>query len=76
MKHWIFLEIGVEDGAQRREVIRATYETAVAAGEQNVWFLDGETLLPKATIQWMGSTQTMPVFSVWWRRSSRGWRRC
>ena len=34
-----------EDSARRREVIRTTYETAVAAGDRNVWFLDGENLL-------------------------------
>lgn len=28
---------------QRRQVIRATYENAVAAGDRNVWFIDGQT---------------------------------
>lgn len=30
--------------AERREVIRATYDRAVAEGDQLVWFVDGETL--------------------------------
>lgn len=34
-----------EDAARRREVIRATYEAAVASGDENVWFVDGEQLL-------------------------------
>lgn len=34
-----------QDAAQRREVIRTTYEAARAAGDQKVWFIDGETLL-------------------------------
>lgn len=28
---------------QRRQVIRATYENALAAGDKNVWFIDGQT---------------------------------
>lgn len=28
---------------ERRQVIRTTYENAVAAGDENVWFIDGET---------------------------------
>ncbi|MBQ3554213.1 MAG: hypothetical protein IJA08_05980 [Clostridia bacterium] len=31
------------DKAERREVVRKTYENAVAAGDKNVYFLDGET---------------------------------
>lgn len=31
------------DKAERREVIRKTYENAVVAGDKNVYFLDGET---------------------------------
>lgn len=34
----------VANNDKRREVIRATYERAVNAGDKNVWFLDGETL--------------------------------
>ncbi len=30
---------------ERRAVIRATYENAVAAGDKYVWFIDGETLV-------------------------------
>ena len=30
--------------AARREIIRATYERARAAGDERVWFVDGETL--------------------------------
>ena len=30
-------------GAERRAIIRATYENAVAAGDKNVYFVDGET---------------------------------
>ena len=30
------------DAAERRAVIRATYENAVAAGDKNVYFIDGE----------------------------------
>lgn len=29
--------------AQRRDIIRATYEHAVAAGDKNVWYIDGGT---------------------------------
>lgn len=35
---------GAEETA-RREVVRATYHAALAAGDQNVYFIDGETLL-------------------------------
>ena len=31
---------------QRREVIRATYESAVAGGDENVYFVDGNTFFP------------------------------
>lgn len=34
-----------EDAARRRDVIRAAYEAARAAGEENVYFIDGEDLL-------------------------------
>ena len=30
--------------AARREAIRATYDYAVAAGDRNVWFIDGQTV--------------------------------
>lgn len=30
-----------DDGARRRDVVRATYSAAVAAGDKRVWFLDG-----------------------------------
>ena len=32
-----------EDDKLRREIIRRTYENAVAAGDRNVYFIDGET---------------------------------
>ena len=32
-----------EDDKKRREVVRATYERAVADGDENVWFIDGES---------------------------------
>ena len=32
-----------EDSAERRGIVRRTYENAKAAGDENVWFLDGET---------------------------------
>ena len=32
------------DSVRRREVIRASYEKAVAKGDKNVYFIDGETL--------------------------------
>lgn len=34
-----------QDSAERRDVIRATYEEARAAGDERVWLIDGETLL-------------------------------
>ncbi len=33
----------MEDAAERREIIRRTYENARAAGDENVYFIDGET---------------------------------
>lgn len=33
-----------EDQVKRREVIRATYDHAIAAGDKNVYFIDGSTL--------------------------------
>ena len=33
--------------AERREIIRKTYENAKAAGDENVYFLDGSTLIPQ-----------------------------
>ncbi len=32
-----------DHAAQRRDIIRKTYENAKARGDQNVWFIDGET---------------------------------
>ena len=32
------------DAAQRRSVVRTTYEHALAAGDKNVYFIDGQTL--------------------------------
>ena len=32
-----------DDEKRRREIVRATYERAVASGDKNVYFLDGET---------------------------------
>jgi hypothetical protein len=31
------------NAAARREVVRRTYDHAVAAGDKNVWFIDGES---------------------------------
>ena len=36
-------EIYDEDCRIRRDIVRATYESALAAGDQNVYFIDGET---------------------------------
>ena len=36
-------EVYTEKMRERREVVRATYEAALAAGDKKVWFLDGET---------------------------------
>lgn len=33
-----------EQNRVRREIIRTTYQNAVAAGDRKVWFIDGETL--------------------------------
>jgi len=33
-----------EDSPQRREIIRNTYLQAKEAGDENIWFIDGETL--------------------------------
>lgn len=34
-----------EDSVKRRDVITASYEKAVASGDKNVYFIDGETLM-------------------------------
>lgn len=36
-----------EDGKERREVIKNTYNNAVNAGDKNVYFIDGETFFGK-----------------------------
>lgn len=36
---------GDPERAERKEIIRQTYENAKAAGDQNVYFIDGETLI-------------------------------
>ena len=36
-------EVYNEEFRARREVVKATYDAAVAAGDENVWFIDGET---------------------------------
>ncbi|MBE6688430.1 MAG: hypothetical protein E7588_04015 [Ruminococcaceae bacterium] len=36
-----------EDGAERRAVIKETYDNAVKAGDKNVYFIDGETFFGK-----------------------------
>ena len=36
-------EVYTEKMVQRRAIVRATYEAALAAGDKNVYFLDGET---------------------------------
>ncbi len=38
---------GREENILRREIIRRTYENAKAAGDQNVWFVDGESYFPE-----------------------------
>ena len=37
---------------QRREIIRATYENAVAAGDQNVYFIDGSEIYKEAGLDY------------------------
>ena len=36
-------EVYVQEAKDRREVVRATYQAALEAGDRNVWFIDGET---------------------------------
>lgn len=36
-----------EESNKRREIIKATYLDAVAKGDKNVYFIDGETVFPK-----------------------------
>ena len=36
---------GKNESEERREIIRTTYEKALAAGDKKVWYIDGETLL-------------------------------
>ncbi|MBR5900561.1 MAG: hypothetical protein IKZ38_04115 [Clostridia bacterium] len=38
------------DGYLRKAVIKATYDKAVEQGDKNVYFVDGETLLPKENL--------------------------
>lgn len=40
----IWKQTGYDLDHQRRAVIRSTYENALAAGDRNVYFIDGETL--------------------------------
>ncbi|MCI7643613.1 MAG: SGNH/GDSL hydrolase family protein [Lentisphaeria bacterium] len=40
----IWHHTGYEINSRRREIIRRTYDNAVAAGDKNVYFIDGETL--------------------------------
>ena len=35
----------LEDDARRLEIIKATYQNALARGDQKVWLLDGPTLM-------------------------------
>lgn len=37
------LECYLDAHKQRRDIVKATYDAAVAAGDQNVYFIDGET---------------------------------
>ena len=39
---------GREANVIRREIIRKTYDDAKAAGDQNVWFVDGESYFPES----------------------------
>ena len=39
-----FLHTGKNDASARREIVRRTWQNAVAAGDRNVYFIDGETL--------------------------------
>jgi len=41
-------EIYTEEIKERREVVRATYDAAVAARDKNVYFIDGETFYGEA----------------------------
>ncbi len=37
----------LEDHEKRRQIIKATYEKALAEGDQNVYFVDGSKMIPK-----------------------------
>lgn len=37
-------KFGGEEWKKRRDIVEATYESAVASGDKNVYFIDGETL--------------------------------
>lgn len=37
---------GIEDGKRRREIIKRTYNNALAAGDKNVYFIDGNAMFP------------------------------
>ncbi|MBE6613238.1 MAG: hypothetical protein E7632_12185 [Ruminococcaceae bacterium] len=47
-------------GDRRRAVIRKTYENAVAAGDKNVWFIDGETFFGDADREFCTCDQCHP----------------
>ena len=40
------------DDEERRSIIRDTYEHAVASGDRNVYFVDGETLFGRSHRSW------------------------
>ncbi len=37
---------GIENGKKRRETIKRTYQNALDAGDKNVYFIDGEAMMP------------------------------
>ena len=38
-------DIAVYEGGDRKRAVRSTYEQALASGDENVYFIDGETLV-------------------------------
>ena len=43
-------DFGADDTDRRREVIRTTYENAMAAGDKNVYFVDGGEFFPQELV--------------------------
>ncbi|MBO5671519.1 MAG: hypothetical protein J6S41_08225, partial [Clostridia bacterium] len=44
-------DFGCDDAAERRPIVRRTYENALAAGDRLVRFIDGGTFFPPALIR-------------------------